>query len=258
MSDRGSRVHDQPAFVLHRHDWSETSLVLDLYTRDHGRVAVVAKGAKRPSSQFRPVLLPLQRLSLGWGGEGEVRTLKAAQWHGGHVMPTGDALLAGCYLNELLLRLLAREDPHPPLFDHYEVAVRLLAEGQVARPGILRAFELRLLQACGVLPALNVEGSALTALAPERDHRLRDGIGLQAVGPGLAHGLPGHFWLALHEAMGDAVPMERLAEVALLGAQHLQHQLRELLHLHAGVQEFRTRRLMLDAQALARRTRLGA
>jgi DNA repair protein RecO (recombination protein O) len=72
----------------------------------------VAKGVKRPTSQFRPVLLPLQPLLLSWGGDAEVRTLKAAQWQGGHVMPTGEALLSGSYLNELLMRLLARDDAH--------------------------------------------------------------------------------------------------------------------------------------------------
>ena len=83
----------------------------------------MAKGAKRPSSGFRPVLLPLQPLRLAFGGDAEIRTLKGAEWVGGHVMPTGDALLAGCYLNELLLRLLALEDPHPALFDAYAAAV---------------------------------------------------------------------------------------------------------------------------------------
>jgi DNA repair protein RecO (recombination protein O) len=105
---RQPRVQDQPAYVLHRHDWSEASLILDVFSRAHGRLALVAKGVKRPSSQFRPVLLPLQGLRLSWGGDAEVRTLKSATWAGGHVMPTGDALLAGTYLNELLLRLLAR------------------------------------------------------------------------------------------------------------------------------------------------------
>src|SRR5690554_7463183 len=122
------RVHDEPAFVLHRYDWSETSLILEVFGRGQGRIALVAKGVKRPTSQFRPVLLPLQPLLLSWGGEAEVRTLKSAQWQGGHVMPTGDALLAGSYLNELLMRLLARDDPHPRLFDDYALAVQLLSE----------------------------------------------------------------------------------------------------------------------------------
>ena len=94
------RIADEPAFILHSYDWSESSLILECFTRHHGRVALVAKGAKKPTSNFRPVLLPLQPLRLGWtwGGEvgqGEIHALKGAEWVGGHVMPVGDALLSG-------------------------------------------------------------------------------------------------------------------------------------------------------------------
>ena len=126
------RTTEEPAYVLHRYDWSESSLILEVFTRHHGRIALVAKGAKRPSSNFRPVLLPLQPLHLNFGGDAEIRTLKGAEWVGGHVMPTGDALLSGYYLNELLLRLLARDDPHPRLFDAYAGMVRA---GQSRQPG---------------------------------------------------------------------------------------------------------------------------
>src|SRR3954466_14984933 len=152
------RISDEPAFVLHRYDWSESSLILEVFTRHHGRVALVAKGAKRPSSNFRPVLLPLQPLHVAFGGEGEIRTLKSAEWMGGHVMPTGDALLSGYYLNELLLRLQAREDPHPQLFDAYAGAVSMLAsEHGEAREPALRAFELVLLREIGLLPSLDLQ-----------------------------------------------------------------------------------------------------
>src|SRR5215203_6042910 len=135
------RNSDEPAYVLHRYDWSESSLILDVFTRHYGRVALVAKGAKRPSSNFRPVLLPLQPLQLAFGGDAEIRTLKGAEWVGGHVMPTGEALLSGYYLNELLLRLLARDDAHPRLFDAYRMAVGILASehGEALEPA-LRAF----------------------------------------------------------------------------------------------------------------------
>ena len=105
------RISDEPAYVLHRYDWSESSLILEVFTRHHGRIALVAKGAKKPSSSFRPVLLPLQAIQVAYGGDADIRTLKSAEWAGGHVMPTGDALLSGYYLNELLLRLLARVVP---------------------------------------------------------------------------------------------------------------------------------------------------
>ena len=143
---RARRIQEEPAFVLHSYDWSESSLILEVFTRHHGRVALVAKGAKKPTSNFRPVLLPLQPLRLGYTVSQEVRDeihpLKGAEWVGGHVMPTGDALLAGLYLNELLLRLLARDDPHAELFDLYAGVVRVLAgaHGEALEP-VLRAFE---------------------------------------------------------------------------------------------------------------------
>ena len=121
------RTHEEPAYVLHRYDWSESSLILDVFTRHQGRVALVAKGAKKPSSNFRPILLPLQPLRVTFGGDAEIRNLKGAEWVGGHVMPTGDALLSGLYLNELLMRLLARDDPHAVLFDAYSAVVQVLA-----------------------------------------------------------------------------------------------------------------------------------
>ena len=70
------------AYVLHRYDWSESSLILEVFTRHHGRIALVAKGAKKPSSNFRPILLPLQPLHLAYGGDAEIRTLKGAEWMG--------------------------------------------------------------------------------------------------------------------------------------------------------------------------------
>ncbi len=89
------RITEEPAYVLHRYDWSESSLILEVFTRHHGRVALVARGAKKPTSSFRPVLLPLQPLRLAFGGDAEIRNLKSAEWQGGHVMPTGESLLAG-------------------------------------------------------------------------------------------------------------------------------------------------------------------
>ena len=121
------RISDEPAYVLHRYDWSESSLILDVFTRNHGRIALVAKGVKRPSSSFRPILLPLQPLHVAFGGDAEIRTLKGAEWMGGYVMPSGDALMSGYYLNELLLHLLARDDPHPILFDIYANVVQVVA-----------------------------------------------------------------------------------------------------------------------------------
>ena len=246
------RTSEEPAFVLHRYDWSESSLILEVFSRHHGRIAVVAKGVKKPTSQFRPVLLPLQPLHLSWGGDAEVRTLKAAQWQGGHVMPTGDALLSGSYVNELLMRLLARDDPHPRLFDHYALVVQLLAERADAQQPILRAFELLLLRDIGLLPDLSCEGSTLAPLHEGASYVLSAESGLRAAHDDDAHALDGAQWLALQAGLDDHDPFIATLRACAACQQNLQPQLRALLHYHSGVRVFRTRQLMLDVQSLTR------
>ncbi len=146
---RGGRVVNQPGFVLHSSYYKETSLIVDLFTREHGRVALVAKGAKRPHSKLRGVLQTFQPLSVGWSGRSELRTLTAAEWVGGMAPLEKSALLCGFYLNELLLKLLAREDPHPALFDHYMTTLHELSQTE-SIPIALRKFELALLKETGV------------------------------------------------------------------------------------------------------------
>jgi len=149
VSERDHRIVNQPGFVLHSYPYKETSLIIDLFSRDHGRVALVAKGAKRPHSKLRGVLQTFQPLQLAWMGKSEVRTLVSAEWVGGLLPLEGAALLCGFYLNELLVKLLARDDPHPPLFDHYMSALNQLAHDEP--PAIvLRKFELSLLKETGV------------------------------------------------------------------------------------------------------------
>ena len=247
------RISDEPAYVLHRYDWSESSLILEVFTRHYGRVAVVAKGAKKPSSNFRPVLLPLQPLHVGFGGDAEIRTLKSAEWVGGQVMPTGDALLSGYYLNELLLRLLARDDPHPALFDAYAATVRVLAgeEGQehTMQPA-LRAFELLLLREIGLLPSLDLQTATLARVVDDQPYSLRPEGGLvESDDPDSRASLPGERWRALQAALDDPAPFSATVRAAA-EAPELKPQLRALLHYHCGVATLRTRQLMLDLQSL--------
>ncbi|HEY9095834.1 MAG TPA: DNA repair protein RecO [Hydrogenophaga sp.] len=248
------RSAEESGFVLHRYDWSESSLILEVFSRNHGRIALVAKGVKRPTSQFRPVLLPLQPLMLSWGGDAEVRTLKSAQWQGGHVMPTGDALISGSYLNELLMRLLARDDAHPVLFDLYALAVRLLAERGDAQAVIVRAFELLLLREMGLLPDLSLEGASLAPLAPSSQYVVEPETGLR-----LAHGddpysLSAEQWSALHAALQAPDPLIATLRACAPFEGSLRPQLRRLLHYHCGVRQFKTRQLMVEVQAMSRST----
>lgn len=247
------RYADEPGFVLHRYDWSESSLILDVFTRHFGRVALVAKGAKRPTSQLRPVLLPLQPLLLAWGGDAEVRTLKAAHWRGGHVMPVGESLLSGTYFNEMLLKLLARDDPHPVLYDGYAQAVQQLAHRTVPDAAVLRAFELLLLREVGYLPSLSEEGSSLAPLEPGAWYALETEGGL-ALAPSPQRGaLQGAHWQGIQAALTQVDPYAALVRACRPCMSALQPVLRHLLHYHSGVRSFKTRQMMLDVQALVRR-----
>lgn len=161
MSSR-RRIDREAAFVLHTYPYSETSLLVEAFSRAHGRLPLVAKGARRQGSALRGALLAFQPLTIAWSGRGEVRTLVRCDWHGGHPLPRGEALLCGFYVNELLLRLLPREDPHEQLFDHYALAVARLAQGEAGGP-VLRAFERRLLQELGY--ALTLERDVATGAA---------------------------------------------------------------------------------------------
>jgi DNA repair protein RecO (recombination protein O) len=145
----GTKVAGQPAFVLHSYPYKETSLIIDLFTRDFGRVALIAKGAKRPHSQLRGVLQTFQPLSSSWVGKSELRTLTDAEWVGGMLPLEKTALLCGFYLNELLVKLLARDDAHPALFDHYVDTLNQLAHNEPASI-VLRKFERALLRETGV------------------------------------------------------------------------------------------------------------
>jgi DNA repair protein RecO (recombination protein O) len=245
------RISDEPAFVLHRYDWSETSLILEVFTRHHGRMALVAKGVKRPSSSFRPILLPLQPLHLAFGGEAEIKTLKAAEWQGGHVMPTGDALMSGYYLNELLMLLLAREDPHPVLFDVYATVVQIIASehGEVLEAA-LRAFELLLLREIGLLPLLDAQTMTLLALHPDEHYSLVPEGGLRQANATDRTSLSGAQWTALQQALGEHVPLTAVLRACAEVASALKPQLRTLLNYHCGVPTLRTRQMMIDLQSL--------
>lgn len=255
------------AYVLHQYEWSESSLILDLYTREQGRLAVVAKGARRPYSQLRAVLLPFQRIHAVLvrsakkavsddAGEAapEVRTLRSAEWAGGPAMLTGAALFSGFHLNELLMKLLLRNEPDDALFDAYADTLACLAgaEENLVQAG-LRAFELKLLQALGVLPDLSLVTFTMQPVQLLGRYVLDPDAGVQDdFGPRQAAGsVSGGALLSLQAAlMHGSLPALRQACSAHL--PELKTALRGMLHYHLGTPLMRTRKLMLDVQALER------
>lgn len=172
------RGQSDEAFVLHSYPYRESSLLLETFTRQHGRVSMIARGARRPRSALRGLLLAFQPLALSWFGKGEVRTLKGAEWQGGLALLQGEALMCGFYLNELLMRLLPREDPHEALYERYRRVLAMLSApvfGPLAEPqpaplpsqAVLRSFEKALLAELGYAMSLEHEGSSGRALEPE-------------------------------------------------------------------------------------------
>jgi DNA repair protein RecO (recombination protein O) len=233
------RVFQQPAFVLHSTPWRETSLVVELLSRAHGRVACVAKGAKRPRSALRGVLMAFQPLQVGWSGRQELRTLTSAEWLGGMAAPQGDGLLCGFYMNELIVRLLPREDAHPALFDGYAKALVALGMGE-SLEATLRRFEWLLLREIGYAVDLQLDA----------DHRRID--------------RSAHYWLLpgrgfLQSAQGqeegaycgstllDIADDDFSSQRTLAEAKRLT---RTVLAGHLDGQSLRTRQILMDLQKL--------
>ena len=142
------RQDNQAVYVLHTYPYKETSLVVELFTHAFGRVATTAKGARRPRSAMRGMLQSFQPLIATWSGKLELKTLHSLDWGGGLLLLKGEALMCGFYLNELLLRLLPREDAHGKLFEYYSLTLKTLANRQDLAT-TLRRFELKLLQELG-------------------------------------------------------------------------------------------------------------
>ncbi|MFN0185651.1 MAG: DNA repair protein RecO [Aquabacterium sp.] len=253
----------QPAWLLHRWDWSETSLVLELFTRSLGRVAVVAKGAQRPYSQLRSVLLPFQRLNVVLtrpaGEATELHNLRTAEWAGQSAMIGARALFPAFYLNELLMRLLGRHDAHQALFDAYGVAVTTLAQADgddALTAAALRAFELVLLHETGVLPQLDCVTHTQQPVRPDGRYTLRPDGGLVAAGAD-ALALSGTDLLQLQAALvaslqapADIQAAQALCQATGQAASGLRPQLRTLLAYHLGPQPLRTRQALHDVQRL--------
>ena len=147
MSKRRTRILDAEAYLLTAYDWSETSLIAHVFSKDHGIIVGVAKGAKRPYSVMRPILSHFHPLLLSWSGQGEVKTFIRAE-NNGFCPIQGRALMPAWYMNELLLKFLAPEDPHARLFEVYADCLTQLADGSNENI-VLRHFEWQLLEETG-------------------------------------------------------------------------------------------------------------
>jgi DNA repair protein RecO (recombination protein O) len=161
------RVDNEPAFVLHTRPYRETSLIVEVFSRQHGRLGLVARGARRAQSALKSRLMGFQPLALSWFGKTSLRTLHAVEWLGGDLRLQARALMCGFYINELLLKLLPVEDPHPGLFDRYQATLAALAESGEPEP-VLRRFELDLLSELGYAQPLGQMADGAEVRAEQR------------------------------------------------------------------------------------------
>ena len=236
-------------YVLHTYPYRETSLILQAWTEHHGRIGLVAKGARRPKSTTRSLLVPFQPLALSWFGRGELKTLKSAEPAGAALPLGGASLFSAFYLNELLLKLTHRDDPHEGLFAAYDEAVSALREVSRARgrdiEPILRRFELRLLREVGFALELAREADTREPIDARREYWYVIERGPIAAPEG-------------REAPGNAVKLRGLTLIDLERGRFedpttvsQSKQLMRLLINHSlNGQELATRTLVRDLQRL--------
>jgi DNA repair protein RecO (recombination protein O) len=240
MSEK-SRQDAQPAFVLHSYPFRETSLIIEAFARDHGRIGLVARGARRPKSSLRGVLLPFQPLLLSWTGRGELHTLMRAEWLGGYTPLRGQALICGFYLNELVLRLLPRADPHDGLFSVYENALAELAAG-AAQEAALRKFEIGLLRELGYAVVLDREVEEGVPVARESSY-----VYVVERGPVRTGGAPGK---GVELSGQTLIDMQSGDFTSTVTQQQSKLLMRTLINHYLGDQVLHTRQLLRDLQEL--------
>jgi len=232
MKDEGAGAGLSHAFVLHRRDYSDTSLLVELFASGLGRFPAIAKGARRRRNPASALLQPFQPLWIGVVGRGEVRTLTRVEPAGRPFPLAGRALPCAFYLNELLVRLLGRQDPHDALFAFYHAALGGLDEGDLET--ILRQFELRLLEELGYAPGLGRDGDTGLFVEPNLSYVVEAGQVPRRALPGeSAIAVCGATLLAL--AGGAVLDAAQQREARTL--------LRRLLGPHLGPKPLRSREL---------------
>ena len=219
MSRSPHRVALAPGYVLHHRPWRDTSRILEVYTREHGRMTLFARGVRGPTAKLAAVLQPFQPLLLSFSGRGEAPALTGAERaHECAALPA-PCLLAAFYMNELLLKLTTRHDPLPELFDHYHATLGQLRGGAPLEPA-LRLFEKRLLEILGYGLDLTHEQSG-EPLKPRGCYHFRPGVGLTAADAGSPGALRGESLLALAAGQLESAQVledaRRVLKAALAG-----------------------------------------
>ena len=230
------RIQNEPAWLLHHRPFRDSSQILDILSLDHGRLAVVAKGSRGAKSKLRGILRPFLPLQLSWFIRSDLGTLTGAEMNGAPLSLSGDALLSGYYVNELLLKLLHRHDPQPEIFAAYSRTIERLAESQDVAP-YLRQFEIELLRILGYALNLDHDTETTEPLRPQQQYEYRVEQGLVPVsdreGPMVFRG-----------AEIDAIRNQQFADPAVL--KNAGSLLRNVIAYYLDGKELKSRKVLKE------------
>ena len=231
------RVQQQAAFVLHHRPFRDTSQILDLISREHGKLAVVARGSRGARSRLKGILRPFMPLSVSWIIKSDLGTLTGAEVNGAPLSLTGDALLSGFYVNELILHFLHRHDPQPEIFDAYRQTIEELATSGNAVAVCLRRFEIELLRQIGYALNLDHEHGSHKPLEPQQHYEYRPEQGAVAVSRDEgAQVFKGEILTAIGE--------QRFADKLVIRSAN--RLLRNVISFHLGGKELKSRKVLLE------------
>lgn len=230
------RVQQQAAYILHHRPFRDSSQLLDVFSAEHGKLALVARGSRGAKSRLKGVLRPFMPLSLSWVQRSDLGTLTGAEVRGAPLQLTGDGLLSGYYVNELLLHFLHRHDPQPELFRTYESTIRALAATDSVA-ACLRQFEIELLRQIGYALTLDHEAGAEPPLQTDAHYEYRF-----EQGPVRVQRDSGD--MVFSGAVLTAIGARRFEQPDVLRAAN--RLLREVIAFHLQGKELKSRKVLLD------------
>jgi DNA repair protein RecO (recombination protein O) len=231
------RVQQQAAFILHHRPFRDSSQLLDLLSRDHGKLAVVARGSRGARSRLKGVLRPFMPLSMSWVIKSDLGTLTGAEVRGAPLSLTGDALMSGYYVNELILHFLHRHDPQPEIFDAYAQTIEAMAARGAQVAAILRQFEMALLRHSGYALNFAHESGTSKALEPTQSYEYRMEQGPVAVSRSEGS-------LVFSGAALTAIARQEFGDPEVLRAAN--RLMREVIAFHLGGKELKSRKVLLE------------
>ncbi len=230
------RVQQQSGYILHHRPFRDSSQILDIVTRDHGKIAVVARGSRGAKSRLAGVLRPFLPLKVSWVSKSDLGTLTGAEAAGPPAGMVGDAMLSAFYVNELLLHFLHRYDPQPEIFALYEAVLAALV-GTENVAASLRSFELEFLSLLGYAVNLDHEFDGHDALVPDRYYQYR-----MEQGPVAVERSEGS--MVFKGSVLAGVAQQRFDDPDILRAAN--RLLREIIGFHLGGKELKSRKVLMD------------